>query len=506
MKQSSGLSFYALIAGLLIIGMVLILHRHWVYEVPLIHGETQTVWSLEARVEFVADDGPVKVSMARPGDQEGFTVLRQSGASPGYGLNFTEGADPRAEWAIRHAAGPQQLYYQVDVLESSFNENEPVAAPRIVRPDWQEPYSTAADRIFTDAYAASADNFSFARELIKVLTEEDAPQHVLLLRRAYNGRLSFLLAEILNYASVPAAVVYGLELRDGRRRQMLTPMLRVWSGQRSEIFPLEQDSDIATKKVPLLLWEQRGAPVLDVIGGYDSRIRFSMLRREESTYSALNDSLPAQSSLLNFSIHSLPVAEQAMFKTILLLPVGALVVCLLRILIGIRTSGTFMPVLIAIAFMQTSLGTGVVGFILVVAAGLVVRGYLSRLNLLLVARISAVIVSVIAIISLFSVLSYKLGLTEGLKIMFFPMVILAWTIERMSILWEEEGGREVMIQGGGSLLTAVLAYGAMQHPMIQHLTFNFMGVQFLLMAMILLLGSYTGYRLLELHRFAVLKR
>ena len=86
------------------------------------------------------------------------------------------------------------------------------------------------------------------------------------------------------------------------------------------------------------------------------------------------------------------------------------------------------------------------------------------------------------------------------------MVILAWTIERMSILWEEEGGREVMIQGGGSLITAVLAYGAMQHPLIQHLTFNFMGVQFIVLALILLLGSYTGYRLFELHRFAVLKR
>ena len=35
----------------------------------------------------------------------------------------------------------------------------------------------------------------------------------------------------------------------------------------------------------------------------------------------------------------------------------------------------------------------------------------------------------------------------------------------MSILWEEEGGREVMKQGGGSLLTAVLAYWAMSDPL-----------------------------------------
>ena len=357
--------------------------------------------------------------------------------------------------------------------------------------------------MLNDAFSTSANNFSFARELIKRLNENEAPQHVKLLRRAYNGRLPSLIADILNHANVQATVVYGLELEDGRRRQLLTPLLRVWDGKKSEIFYV--DTGLVTEN-PMLLWEQRGAPVLDVIGGRDSNIRFSMLRREASTYNALAENEPTQDSLLNFSIHSLPVAEQAMFKTILLLPVGALVVCLLRILVGLRTSGTFMPVLIAIAFMQTSLGTGIVGFVLVVALGLIIRGYLSRLNLLLVARISAVIVSVIAIISLFSVLSYKLGLTEGLKIMFFPMVILAWTIERMSILWEEEGGREVMIQGGGSLLTAVIAYGAMQHPMVQHLTFNFMGVQFILMALILLLGSYTGFRLLELHRFAVFRK
>lgn len=503
MKRPSKLSFIGLIALLIAVGTALILHRHFAYEIPLFHGETQVVWSVEARVEFIAEDGPVTVTMARPTEQAGFTVLRQSGASPGYGLNFIEDIEPRAEWAIRTASGVQKLYYQVDLLESKHASYVPVPPPVLYQPEWQEPYRTAVDSVRDDAYSTSADNFSFTRELIKRLNESEAPQHVKLLRRAYNGRLPSLIADILNHANVQATVVYGLELEDGRRRQLLTPLLRVWDEEKSQVFYVDSEQ---TADNPMLLWEQRGAPVLDVIGGRDSNIRFSMLRREASTYNALVDNEPTQESLLNFSIHSLPVAEQAMFKTILLLPVGALVVCLLRILVGLRTSGTFMPVLIAIAFMQTSLGTGIVGFILVVALGLIVRGYLSRLNLLLVARISAVIVSVIAIISLFSVLSYQLGLTEGLKIMFFPMVILAWTIERMSILWEEEGGREVMIQGSGSLLTAVIAYGAMQHPVVQHLTFNFMGVQFILMALILLLGSYTGFRLLELHRFSVFNK
>ena len=141
------------------------------------------------------------------------------------------------------------------------------------------------------------------------------------------------------------------------------------------------------------------------------------------------------------------------------------------------------------------------GFLLIVGTGLVIRSYLSRLNLLLVARISAVIITVILIISVFTVVAFKIGLIEGLTITFFPMIILSWTIERMSILWEEEGAKQVIVQGGGSLLTAVLVYLAMTNDFIRHLTFNFIGIQLIILAIILMLGNYTGYRLSELKRF-----
>ena len=190
-----------------------------------------------------------------------------------------------------------------------------------------------------------------------------------------------------------------------------------------------------------------------------------MLRSELTNVAQVASALGEADDLLGFSIHALPIEEQAMFKTILLLPIGALVVCILRILVGLSTSGTFMPVLIALAFIETTLVTGLVGFLLVVSVGLMIRSYMSHLNLLLVARISAVIITVITIIAIFSVFSYRVGLTEGLKITFFPMIILSWTVERMSILWEEEGWREVAVQGSGSLVTAVAAYLAMTNPM-----------------------------------------
>ena len=190
-----------------------------------------------------------------------------------------------------------------------------------------------------------------------------------------------------------------------------------------------------------------------------------------------------------------------MFKSVLLIPIGVLIVVFLRIIVGLKTSGTFMPVLIAMSFLQTNLSVGLIGFLAIVGIGLIIRSWLSHLNLLLVARISTVIIAVIGIIGILSFITYKVGISDGIKITFFPMIILSWTIERMSILWEEEGPREVMKQGSGSLLVAVLAYLAMNSAIVQHVTFNFLGLQLVILAAVLLMGNYTGYRLSELKRF-----
>ena len=128
------------------------------------------------------------------------------------------------------------------------------------------------------------------------------------------------------------------------------------------------------------------------------------------------------------------------------------------------------------------------------------------MNLLLVARLAKLVILVIGIISIFRVVSYHLGLIGGLTITFFPMIILAWTIERMSILWEEEGPREVLVQGGGSLLVATLAFLLMDLSTVRHLAFNFPELHLCVLAVILLLGRYTGYRLSELRRFATMQR
>ncbi len=500
MKTGRG-PFYLLVTLLLITGSLLTAYRYAMFDVPWMPGEKRQIWSVEAQVDFIALGEPVKVSLAIPDSQPGFGRVGERTASPGYGLAFVENNENnhgrRAEWSIRKAQGRQTLYYQVEMLgDPDAAGAETAVEPPISRVRLDGPHATVVNLILERARERSADPYTLTRELIHEFNRQSQSASLLTQMKPRGAWL----VDMLHMAGIPAREVQALNLEDGRRRQQVVNLLQVFEGENYQLFDMH--SGKPGKQTNQLLWEYYSAPLLDIVGGRNSRLSFSMIEQEVPVNRMLEEgTFPAAQNLLDFSIHSLPLSEQALFKGILLIPVGVLIVSLLRIIVGVRTSGTFMPVLIAMAFIQTSLLTGLVGFILIVAAGLMIRSYLSRLNLLLVARISAVIISVIIMIAAFSVLSFQLGLTEGLKITFFPMIILAWTIERMSILWEEEGPKEVLTQGGGSLMVALFAYLVMSNDVVRHLTFNFLGLQFLFMALVLLIGNYTGYRLLELRRF-----
>ena len=304
----------------------------------------------------------------------------------------------------------------------------------------------------------------------------------------------------LAWAEVPAHPVRGIRLEDGRRRQRLSSLVEVWSGEQWLLFdPLTAEPGLPNN---FFIWQRGTGTVLEIIGGSNSTLEFALLRNSLPARSLIGMAQRADENLLlNFSLYSLPVEQQGIFKGLLLIPVAALIVVFMRIVVGIKTSGTFMPILIALAFLQTTLWVGLAIFITLVAVGLWIRSWLSHMNLLLVARISAVIIVVILLMAALALASYKLGLHQVLSVTFFPTVILAWTIERMSILWEEEGGHEVFVQGSGSLLVALLAYLAMSNRFVIHLTFNFPELLLTLLGATLLLGKYTGYRLSELYRF-----
>ena len=80
------------------------------------------------------------------------------------------------------------------------------------------------------------------------------------------------------------------------------------------------------------------------------------------------------------------------------------------------------------------------------------------MDFLVVPRVAACVVIVTLLMLVMSLISWRMGMRGVLQITLFPMIIIAWTIERMSLIWEEEGKRSAIMQVGGSMLVAVVAF------------------------------------------------
>jgi len=495
---------------LIIVSVSIVFHKRVNYGFPLTAKHAQDVWTVEAEISYFADNKPVKVSFSLPGESEGYRILDEHFASPGYGFRLIEAdSEPRrGEWTTREASGSQRIFYRAQFYKSSDivapDEARPEPIPEYARPYWEDAERLAVEAILSHVRSRSADSGSFVAHLAAYLNHTNADQDqntALLLSNTPDSKLdASLFKKLLLTEGIPVRQVRGLSLSEGRRYQPLVEGIEFFDGKRW-IF-VEPVSGTFGIPSDFLLWQRGGVSLIDLEGGLKSRVRMSVIKDTRPAQQLAQGRLKRDDTLLmDFSIYSLPIEEQNVFKHLLLIPIGAFVIILLRNVVGIVTSGTFMPILVALAFQETKLIPGILLFVLIVAAGLGIRSMLAHLNLLVVPRISAVVIVVILLMAALSVLSNHLHLPWGMKVTFFPMIIIAWTIERLSIIWEEEGCGSALMQGGGSLLVAIIAYLVMSNAWVRHITFTFPEVLLLVLAAILHLGQYSGYRLTELRRF-----
>ncbi|MGW8323733.1 MAG: 7TM domain-containing protein, partial [Thermodesulfobacteriota bacterium] len=307
-------------------------------------------------------------------------------------------------------------------------------------------------------------------------------------------------ARILAVARVPARSVHGILLEPDNRNAPVRHWLEVFDRGRWRAYNLTKGGEPVSEDV--LVWWRGPEPLGEVKGGQRFEVVTSVaVNHEEAIRSAIERARFVTPALLEFSLFRLPIQTQSVYRVILLIPLGAFLVVVFRNVVGISTFGTFMPVLIALAFRETQLLWGIGLFSLMVGLGLAFRFYLDRLKLLLVPRLASVLIMVVLLMVLLSVVTNKLGLERALSVALFPMVIMTMTIERMSIVWEERGPGEALKEGMGSLFVASLVYLLMSVRYVEHIMFVFPELLLVLMACTLLLGRYTGYRLVEIYRF-----
>jgi len=497
---------YLLAALLTAIGMGIFLYKWQELGFPLSDDQRTPVWTVETTIKFDAGPGSIKANLQIPTLTPGFEMLREYNVSKGYGfsLNYVSGGR-EAQWAVRRTAGPQTIYYRRVVYEDATSEQSDTTPPFPPPPVINEPLKTAVDVIVTDVREHSADTASFTAELLRRVNDPSPDPNIELLFSDVRNSAEFVekLTTMLAFARIPARMIRGIVLQDQMRRIDPLPWLEVHDGDRWIYFnPITGEEGLPDR---YLVWWRGNDALVRVEGGSNVDVNFAVQKNFVDSVAVAEERAQLEgSALVEFSLFSLPIQTQAVYSVLLMIPIGALIMVFMRNIVGIDAFGTFMPVLIALSFRETQLLWGAILFTLLVTLGLSIRFLLERLRLLLVPRLSAVLIVVVMLMMVISVVSHKLGIETGLSVALFPMVIIAMTIERMSIVWEERGAADAMRAAAGSLLLAAFAYLAMGMQWLEHLIFTFPELLLVVLAIVILMGRYSGYRLTELARFKAL--
>jgi len=305
---------------------------------------------------------------------------------------------------------------------------------------------------------------------------------------------------LLRAAQVSAQSVEGLRLADEVRSRPLR-WIEAWDGSVWKILWPETgeiEADPASL-LPLTLGDIRA---LAASPGRLIGARWSMSRQVTSAWGLHFERLRSSGRFLDrWSLFSLPAEFQGTFRILLLVPIGTLIISVLRNIVGFPTFGIFMPVLMALAFRNTGLFYGLGIFAGVVFLGYAVRSWIDRLRLLLVPRMAVMLTLVIACFTILALAGQHFDLRQFMAVGLLPFVILTMVIERFYLLVEESGVRQGIETALGSAAVSVIAYGIISWESLQMTFFLYPELLAAVAALQVLLGRYTGYRLSELFRF-----
>lgn len=463
--------------------------------------QNTNLWSVEANISFLPNGEPIKVLLTTPRSNDSFKILEENVVADGYEVRRNKSGSLLTMTAPAQTE-EQHIYYKI-MLFDNVDARGKTWAPQPARPEkpvFDEQKSAAAKQILRLAKKMPGDDI---RQIILLLNQEPldpAVQAYLPVRKSPAETVE-IISELLALKGIPSRPARGFKLEESKKA--LTPdlMLEAYRNGSWRIYNIETGK----KGIPdnFVLFQRGGKSLIDVMGGENSTIKFSVLKSVTSSMSLAQKraKLAGSQSWFDYSIYNLPIAQQNTLKWLSIFPLAILIIVLMRNVVGVQTMGTFTPMLLSMALVKTGFCPGMLCFGLIVGMGLVIRFLMSRFNLLLVPRISAVVIFVILMMQGLTILGYKMELNIAQSAVFFPIIIMAWIIERASITWEEDGpinaGKEIF----NSVLVAIIVYFVISSEYIRHIMFAFNELNLVILLVVMLLGTYTGYRLLELKRF-----
>lgn len=317
-------------------------------------------------------------------------------------------------------------------------------------------------------------------------------------------RKARLLCLLLRTSNIPSRIVKGLILEEGIKKNV---HFWVEAFINNKWVPFCPYNGYAMEIPTTYLILCRGnLPLIKRWGTKNLEYLITVQREKRKQLEFISNLEREELSENKWSLSSLALPIQKQVRVLLVIPLGALVVAILRCVVGINTFGTFTPLLVALAFREMKLIWGLGLFSLFIAIGCFARSILDRLKLLLVSRLSIILTLIVGVIIILISVDYHTGTEVISSVFLFPMVIMTMVIERFFITQMEVDTKTSYLLFFNTIIVACVVYSIISLEMIQLTMFFFPGLLLAVVGFLILLGRYTGLRLTELWRFKSLER
>lgn len=512
---------WIVVSGALIAaGVAIFLFKVLVLGYPLSVADAPGTWRVDVVVTATGKGSRAVIDIPLPRPSGYQRILTEEVHSDQLRFSIEEGADGdrRGRWHGR-LEGSAALSYQVTLEAAPYGRPVPSSEPAGKYPksvaDYLAPspavqhgdpaIAELGRELLLDGRnkpALARAIFDFVAGEIGALSSQAGMDAVTVVREGRGNALgrARLFCALARANGLPCRVMGGIALANGRADQF-TYWNEVYLGGGWVPYDVVEGHAGSLPADRLSLGPVNGAELIRATNTSALSYRFDV-QSELETYAELVRRQRANSQhwVDRLSLLFLPVQQQHTLRILLLVPLGALAMCVLRNVVGLRTFGMFMPVLIALAFTGTGLLWGTIFLLLIIGFALVSRLWIQRLYLLLAARIAFILTLVILLMVALFIVGARLDMPTG-GVGAFPFVIMTMIVERISVGLEEEGLANTLRRLGATLASIYLTYAVIHLQGLQTLFLIYPELLLVILGLLVAVGRYTGYRLSELIRF-----
>lgn len=185
---------------------------------------------------------------------------------------------------------------------------------------------------------------------------------------------------------------------------------------------------------------------------------------------------------------------------LLVLPVIAMILAFLKQVVGITTFGLYTPSVIALSFLALGWEVGVTFLLFIVATGYATRAFMRRWRLLYIPKVAVVITAVSITLLLLMGISASFDVTFSRETVFI-LLIMSTLAESFLNLKTEQGWTSAILGIAETVLAALLCVFIVQWSAFQTFVLAYPEAILLTVFADVLLGRWTGLRLVEYFRF-----